>query len=140
VGGKLHSLEVEVKGADDGMVQPLVAGPVEADVVGGPPAAELLVAGGQLADQLDELLVAGVAACLGPEHGGDGQRRAPSRRELAGGGVEVDEAGIVRGPARVGENRGVKGAGEAVGSEHVVPGIACPGRRVGKRLGPLIAT
>ena len=71
MGGQLHGLEVEVEGADDRMVDALVAGPVEADVMGGPPGPEFTALGGQLANQLDELLVAGFAACLGPEHGGD---------------------------------------------------------------------
>src|SRR5262249_62161728 len=31
VGGKLHGLEVEVEGADDGVAESLAAGPVEAD-------------------------------------------------------------------------------------------------------------
>ena len=66
VGGKLDGLEVEVEGADDGVVEPLVAGPVEADVVGGPPGPEVLAARGKVADQLDELLVAGVAAAATP--------------------------------------------------------------------------
>ena len=139
VGGKLHGLEVEVEGADDGMVDAFAAGPVEADIVGGPPAAELLAASGQLADQLDELFVVGVAACLGSEHGGDVISGAlPVGEELACGGIEVDEAGIVCGPARVGEDRGVEGAGEAVGGEHVVPGVAHPGRSVGDGIEDLL--
>jgi hypothetical protein len=36
VGGELHGLEVEVEDAGDRMVDAFVAGPVEADVVGGP--------------------------------------------------------------------------------------------------------
>jgi hypothetical protein len=40
VGGKLHGLEIEVEGADDRMMDAFVARPVEADVVGGPLAAD----------------------------------------------------------------------------------------------------
>ena len=128
VGGKLHGLEVEVEGADDGVAESLAAGPVEADVVGGPPGAEVLATGGKLADQLDELPVVGVAACLGAEHGGDVVGGAlPVGEEVACGRVEVDEAGVVDGPARIGEERGVEGAGHPVGGEHVVPGVADPG-------------
>jgi Glycosyltransferase family 87 len=46
------------------------AGPVKADIVG-PPAVDLLAPSGQVADQLDELLVAGITACLESEHGDD---------------------------------------------------------------------
>jgi len=74
----------------------------------------------------------GVAARLGPEHGSDVVGSAfPVGEELACGRVEVDEAGIVDGPARVGEERNVEGAGHAVGGEHVVPGVADPGGCVG---------
>ena len=118
--------------ADNGVAKVLAAGAVEADVVGGPAAPEVLAPGGKLADQLDELLVVRVAAGFGPEHGGDVVGGAvPVGEELPCGRVEVDEAGVVRGPARVGEDRGVQGAGEAVGGEHVVPGVAHPGGRVG---------
>jgi NAD(P)-dependent dehydrogenase (short-subunit alcohol dehydrogenase family) len=40
VGGEVHRLVVEVEVADDGVVQALAAGAVEADVVGGPQLAE----------------------------------------------------------------------------------------------------
>jgi hypothetical protein len=87
------------------MVYAFAARAVEADVMSGPPGAELVAAGGQLADQLDELLVVGVAARLGPEHGGDVVSGAlPVGEEVACGRVEIDEAGVVGGPARVGEN------------------------------------
>jgi hypothetical protein len=72
------------------MVYPLVAGAMKADVVSGPPGAELFAAGGQLADQLDKLLVVGVAARFGAEHGGDVVSCAfPIGEELAGGWVEA---------------------------------------------------
>jgi aryl-alcohol dehydrogenase-like predicted oxidoreductase len=57
LGRKFHGLEVEVEVADDGVVQFLVPAAVEADVVGGPAGAEVVAAGGQLADELDEFLV-----------------------------------------------------------------------------------
>lgn len=44
-GGKLDGLEVEVEGADHKVLDALVAGPVKADVVGGPPGVEVLTAG-----------------------------------------------------------------------------------------------
>jgi len=139
VGGKLHGLEVEVQGADDGVVESLVAGPVKPDVVGGPPNAEVLATGGKLADQLDELLVAGVAACLGAEHGGDVVGGAfPVGEEVVSSRIEVDEAGVVDWPAGVGEERGLQGAGHAVGGEHVVPGVADPGGRVGNGVQDLL--
>ncbi len=114
------------------MVESLAASSVKPDVVGGPPGAEVLAAGGKLADQLDELLVAGAAACLGAEHGGDVVGGAfPVGEEVACGWVEVDEAGVIDWPARVGEERGVQGAGHAVGGEHVVSGVADPRGCVG---------
>ena len=46
-------------------------------------------------------------------------------------GVMESLSGVVGGPAGVGEDRGVEGASEAVGGEHVVPGVAYPGRCIG---------
>ena len=88
-----------------------------------------------------KLLVAGVAACFGSEHGGNVISGAvPVGEKPACGRIEVDEAGIVGGPARVGENRGVESTGEAVGGEHVVPGVANPGRSVGDGVENLLDT
>jgi Glycosyltransferase family 87 len=89
------------------------ARPVKADIAGGLPAAELLAASRQLADRLDELLVAGITACLGSEHGGDVVSGAlPVGGGLAGSRIEVSEAGIAGMPARVREDRSVESAGE----------------------------
>ncbi len=60
MGGQFHGFEGEVEVADDGVVEFLVSGAVEADVVGGPAGAEILAAGGEFADQFDELLVVGL--------------------------------------------------------------------------------
>jgi hypothetical protein len=80
-----------------------------------------------------------VAACFGPEHGGDVVSGAlPVGEELPCGGVEVGEAGVVGGPARVGEYRCVQCTGEAVGGEHVVAGIAHPGRGLGDGIEDLL--
>ncbi len=49
VGRELHGFEVEVECADDGVVEFLVAGAVEPDVVGGPAGAEVFAAGGEFA-------------------------------------------------------------------------------------------
>src|SRR6185437_17077392 len=51
VGGQVEGLVGERELADDGVVEPLGAAAVEADVVRGPPGAEVLAAGGQLADE-----------------------------------------------------------------------------------------
>jgi hypothetical protein len=58
--------------------------------------------------------------------------------ELACGRVDVDKAGNVGWPARVGQHRGIERAGEAVGGEHVMPGVAHPGRGVGDGIEDLL--
>src|SRR6266487_173315 len=69
----------------------------------------------------------GFASGFRAEHGGDVVSGAlPVGEEVAGCGVEVDEAGVVRRAARVGEDRRVERPGHAVGGEHVVPGVADP--------------
>ena len=105
MGGELHGLEVEVEQANDRMADAFVAGAVEADIVGGPSEAQ---------------------------HGGDIVSSAfPVGEEVAGGGVWVDETGVVHRPARTGQERDVQGTGHPVGREHVVPGVADPDWRVG---------
>src|SRR5580698_4873700 len=84
VSWKLHGLEIEVEEADDRVADALMAGAVEPDIVGGPPGAEYLTAGGELTDQLDQLLVLRVAASLRTEHGSDVVGgTVPVRKELA---------------------------------------------------------
>jgi hypothetical protein len=62
----------------------------------------------------------------------------PVGEEVACGWVQVYEAGVVHWPAGVGEERGVQGAGHAVGGEHVVPGVADPGGCVGDGIQDLL--
>ena len=87
VGAELHRLVAEVEVADDRVVDALGAGAVEAHVVRRPADAELVAARRQLADQVGQLAVVGVAAGLG----------AQVRDELGGDalpvGVEVAAAG-----------------------------------------------
>ena len=63
------------------MVEALHAGAVELDVVLGPADSEVVAAGGQLADQVGERAVVGVAAGFGAQDA-DG---------VVGDGVPVDE-------------------------------------------------
>ncbi len=57
-----EAVEVEVKVADDAVVQVLEGGVVEADVVRGPADAEVLRASGKLADEVGEVAVEGVVS------------------------------------------------------------------------------
>jgi hypothetical protein len=88
------------------VVQALGAGPVPPDFVPGPALPEGIAAGGQLADQVRQRLVVGVAPDLGAQGGdvlvGDG---IPVGVELAGGGVQEGEAGGVDRAGRAGEDR-----------------------------------
>jgi len=52
VGGEFHAVVGEGDVADDGVVEVIDAGVVEADVVGGPAGAELGALGGELADEV----------------------------------------------------------------------------------------
>jgi hypothetical protein len=54
VGLERHRFEDELKVTDDGMVELLDRGAVQAHVVGGPASAELVAPGGQLADEVLE--------------------------------------------------------------------------------------
>jgi hypothetical protein len=80
-------------------------GLVQPDVMLGPPAAELLAAGRELADQVGQLAVVGVTAGFGPQQrdGGVGDV-VPAGVEVAGDRVEKAEPGQVRGAARVVEH------------------------------------
>ena len=97
-------------------MQSLAAGLVVADVVGGPPLAERLAAGRQLADQVGERAVVRVAARFGAQ-GGDQVLGGllPVGEELLRRGIEEGEArGVGRLLAAV-EQRRVERAAERVG-------------------------
>ena len=81
VGGQVERFVAEGEVTDDRVVEPLGAGAVELDVVGGPADAELVAAGGELADEVGQAAVVGVAAGFGAQDG-DG---------VVGDGVPVDE-------------------------------------------------
>src|SRR6476469_3234591 len=67
VAGEGEGFASEFKLPDDGVVHHLGGGAMEADVVAGPPSSELLAAGGQLADEVSQGSVVGVAAGLDAE-------------------------------------------------------------------------
>ena len=67
--GRRERLVGEVEVADHGVVESLGAGGVDADVVGGPAGPELLAAGGELADEVGQVAVVGVAAGFGAQDG-----------------------------------------------------------------------
>jgi len=60
IGGQVECLEGEGELADGGMAEPLGAGAVEADIVRGPPGAEVLAARRQLAMRFDRALSCGL--------------------------------------------------------------------------------
>src|ERR1019366_1876344 len=64
VAGQVQRFTGQLKCAGDGVVHLLGGGAVEPDVVAGPPGAELLAAGGKLADEVGEAAVVRVAAGL----------------------------------------------------------------------------
>src|SRR5690348_5056562 len=115
VGGQVHGLVVEGELSDDRVVQALGAGAVVAYLVLGPASAEGVAAGGELADEVGQGLVVGVAADFCPQGGdvlvGDG---VPVRVELGGGGVQEGEAGGVGRSGRAVEDRCEQGAGQGV--------------------------
>ena len=121
VAGELQRLVGEREVADDAVVEVLGAGGVPADVVRGPQGAEPVAAGGQLADELGEYPVVGVAAGLGAQ-----QRDAvaggavPVRVEVRRARVEERVPGVVRRAARRGRGRRRRRTGRRTG-----PGRAC---------------
>ena len=88
-GGDGELLVGEGQLADDGVVEPLGAGAMGADVVVGPQAPEGLALGGELTDEVLESAVVGVAPGLGA-HDPDAHlgEQLPVGVEVAGGGVE----------------------------------------------------
>ena len=131
VGAELHRLVAEIQLTDDRVVDTLGAGAVEAHVVRRPADAELVAARRQLADEVGELAVVGVAACLGAqvsdELGGD---VLPLGIEVRGDGIQEREACAVGGLLAAVEHRRVQRAPERVGAEVVQAGVA-DGRRRG---------
>jgi hypothetical protein len=116
-GERLHTQE---EFADERVVVVLGAMGAAHPVVVGPPAAEVLVPQGQLADQLGQL---GVGA-MGPRvqvQGGHGVAgdRLPVGVQLAGGLIEKDEPGQVAFPVRQRVEVGEQRAGHPVGGQHV---------------------
>lgn len=102
VGGEVEGVEVEREVAHNLMVEPLVAGAVQGDVVGCPADAERVAAGGELADEIGELPVVRVPACLGAK---DADRvvgdLVPVDEELWCGRVQEDERWSVDRPVLV---------------------------------------
>ena len=129
VGGEIQGFEGEGEVADDGMVEALGAGAVEADIVRGPPGAEVLAAGGQLADQVRQGLVVRALPGLGAQHGHHVLGLAlPLGVERGRGGVEEQEPGVVGRLGGAGEDRGEQRRGKPVSGQDVQPGVADVGR------------
>ena len=90
-----------------------------------PAGAELVAAGGELADEVVEQPVVGVAAGFGAQDGdADVGSGVPVGVEALAGRVEEREPGEVRRPSRVGVDVVVEGAGEPVGGEDVHAAVA----------------
>ena len=114
------------------MVEAFGAVVVEADVVGGPAGSELVAAGGELADEVGEVAVGGVASGFGAQDGDGGVGDVvPVDEELAAVRVEEREPGEVRRRRRVGERRCEQGAAERVGGDDVEASVAHDGRGAG---------
>lgn len=87
VGIERHGFEHEAQAADGGMAELLAAAAVQAHVVGRPQGAELLAAGGQLADEGGEGLAERVAARFGAQQrdgGGAGRSGTTQNQTLTG--------------------------------------------------------
>ena len=107
------------------VVEVFDAGAVGADVVGTPAAAELVAAGGQLADQVVEALVVRVLPGRGAEVGDRGVRgKLPVGVKPVRGAVKEGEPGEVRGAIRVVVEVGVKRTAEEIGGEQVGPVVS----------------
>jgi hypothetical protein len=101
-------------------VEELDAAGVDADVVRGPAAAELLAAGGELTDQDGEVPVVGVAAGFrAQDRDGVVGDLVVGAEELGGVRVEEDETGVVRRAAGLGVDRCVERLPEVVGGQDV---------------------
>ena len=81
---------------------------MEPYVLGGPALAEQLAAGGQLAHQRDEVLVAGVTAGLQPQHRGGvaGDLVVVDENRSAASGLRYTNRVVFRRPSRVGLEHG----------------------------------
>ena len=124
VGRHGHGLERQVQLTDHGVMDVLEAGAVEADVVGGPAAGELVTAGGQLPDEIGEGPVVRVPAGLAAQHRHDVVRRPrPVEEEGVGAGVEEDEPGDVHRAGRVEVHLRIERVAEPVGGEDVAAGV-----------------
>ena len=139
VGGQVKCFVGEGELADDRVVEAFDPGAVEPDVVGGPPHAELVAAGGELADEVGQTSVVGVAAGFGAQDGdgvvGDG---VPVDEELRRPRVEEQEAGRVRWLHRIVEHVGVEGVAEPVSGEDVQATVADVRRGAGHRVEDLL--
>ena len=117
------------------------AGAVGADVVGSPTAAEVVAAGGQLADEVLERLVVRVLPRCGSQVGNrDVGGEVPVGVEPVGGGVEECEPGKVGRAVGVVVEVDVERPAEVVGGEQVGPVVADDRRSRGDGVeGPLQA-
>ena len=108
---------------------------MEANVVSSPANTEILAARRQLADEIGEGPVVGVAAGLGAQERhdivGDG---LPVREEVRGPRIEEDETSGVGRSARVREQFGEEGASELICIQDVQPPVLHEGRNPGHRI------
>lgn len=96
LGVQCELLEAEGGLPDLVVVEDLRPGAVDADVVSGPPGAEVLAAGGQLADELTELLVVRRRSGLGAQdlHAGGGGSVEVVVEPGGGGARKTKDAGF----------------------------------------------
>src|SRR3954452_6423991 len=105
------------------MTQPLDPGAVDANVVGGPAAPEVLAASGQLAHQVGEPPVVGITAGFGTDQGDSVVGHdLPVAEQRDRARVEEDQAGVVHRLAGVVQGREQRPS-EPVVREHVEPAV-----------------
>jgi hypothetical protein len=115
-------------------MESLDAGAVELDVVGGPADTELLAARGQLADQVGQCAVVGVASGLGAKEGHDVVGDPlPLDVVLGRARVQKDDAAALAAD-RVAEDLGEERGPELVGMQDVQAPVLHQRRRPGHRV------
>src|SRR5207237_2398551 len=128
VGDDGERLVAEGEVTGEWVVEPLGAGAVLADVVGGPAHSELVATHGELTDEVRQFAVIGISAGFGAERPDRGVGDAvPVDVEAPGPRVQEDEPGQVHRPGRVDEGLGVEGIAEPIGGEYVEAPVADEG-------------
>jgi hypothetical protein len=118
VGGDVHAVEAQAELTDDGVVEELDGGRMEANIVDRPVGAERLALGRELADEVRQLTVVRVApGSRTQDLGGGPGGSVPVGVEGLGARVEEAEPREVRRAGRCGVQLGEQRSPERVGGE-----------------------